>query len=140
MKTKYFISMQTNERKQKYLNVEPYDRPSSALSTCSEPVKSGVKPRTCTQCSDRRSSLPLTVHSNIDISQQTDVSYDSGLRGNVISSFYNMWRHSKHPRPLGRGKVELPNSMKLHDKYRECGCVSRLHIRQCRVGGCCSAH
>ena len=128
--------MHLNDRKPKHLEVMENERPDSVMSTCSEPTMHRRNP--AASVNQRRSSLPAGIRISMEVSPAKEVGYQSGLQGNVISSFYTMWRYSKPSRPLGRGKLELPSSMKLHDKYRECGCLSRIHVRQCKIRGCCN--
>ena len=129
--------MRLNEER-KRLSATTIDRPDSVLSNTSEPVRSRVGVWELAVTTRRRSSLPSETQTNTETAMATEAVCKTGLRGNVILNFYNMWKYTNPSRPLGKRKVELPNSMKLCDKYRQCGCVSRSHIKQCRISGCCS--
>lgn len=54
------------------------------------------------------------------------------LNGEAMSHFYSLWKRKPRSAPLGRGKLELPNSLMLLDKYRNCGCETRHHRSSCR--------
>ena len=116
----------------------PFDRPESVLSTSSEPMRAVVIHGASPVTSKRRASLPTETLTNIGSPVTPEVNCDLGLRGTAILNFYNMWKYTKPSRPLGKRRVELPDSMTVRDKYRECGCVSSTHVKQCRIRGCCS--
>ena len=129
--------MHVQKENQNRLEVGACERRDSITSSSSEPVQSRVKVNTCKK--QRRFSLPAEISLPLESPSLREVVYQPVLKGNNISSFYNLWRRSKPNRPLGRGKLELPNSMKLEDKYRQCGCVSRTHSRTCKSNVCCSS-
>ena len=115
-----------------------FDRPESVLSTSSEPVRAIVIHGESPVTSKRRASLPTETLINNGPTMTPEANIDLGLRGTAILNFFNMWKYTKPSRPLGKRRVELPDSMTVRDKYRECGCVSSTHVKQCRIRGCCS--
>ena len=131
--------MHTERTKAKHSLLEVFtsERRNSIVSTCSEPIPTTIKAGS--NLKRRRSSLQVEIPL---VSQEPQLKpkivYEPVLKGNDICPFYHLWRqHSKPKRPLGRGKLELPNSMKLVGKYRECGCPVRRNSRNRSSKFCC---